>query len=142
MSATESAELLDLTEQFQQRYHFLYVTSGDRGESQWLFTTKLNCLWHTMYFAKWLSPKASWTFGFEDFIGRLKASGRACVHGTAMHKVPTKLVRNYMIVMHLMFSEKAWHQRVHGLCCFCFIALIYIYIYIHIYIYTYRYAYI
>ena len=111
LSAAASAELLDITEQYQQHYHWLFVTADARGEAQWLFTTKLHCLWHTMFFAQWLSPKASWTFSFEDFIGRLKASGRACVHGTSMHKVPAKLVQNYMIVLHLMLSEKAWRQR-------------------------------
>ena len=110
LPASDSEELLDLTEQFQQHYHWLFVTADARGDAQWLFTTKLHCLWHTMFFAKWLSPKASWCFSFEDFIGRLKSSGRACVHGTSMHKVPAKLVENYMIVLHLMLSEKAWRQ--------------------------------
>ena len=87
LPTSASSDLLNMTERFQQHYNWLFVKADERGDQQWLFTTKLHCLWHTMYFARWLSPKASWTFSFEDFIGRLKTAGRACVHGTSMHKV-------------------------------------------------------
>ena len=103
-------ELLGLTEKFQQHYHWLFVTADAEERAMWKFTTKLHCVWHTMYFGRWLNPKASWCFGFEDSIGRIKASGRACLHGTEMHKVCPKLVQNYLIVLHVMASDRAWHQ--------------------------------
>ena len=110
LSQSAGGELLDLTEKFQQHYHWLYVTAEAEGRYMWKFTTKLHCLWHTMYFGKWLNPKASWCFGFEDFVGRIKDSARACLHGTAMHNVCPKLVQNYLIVLHLMVTDKAWCQ--------------------------------
>ena len=110
LSRVAADELLDLTEKFQQHYHWLFVTASAEGRQQWKFTTKLHCLWHTMYFGRWLNPKASWCFSFEDFIGRIKDSAKACLHGTAMHNVCPKVVQNYVIVLHLMVQDKAWHQ--------------------------------
>ena len=59
-------------------------------------TTKFHEVWHVLHLGRFLSPRMSWCYSFEDFIGKIKKSAQACVCGTPMHNIPNKVVDNYL----------------------------------------------
>ena len=90
-----AADLLSSCEAFMQHYSWLAVKSMEAGLLRYNVTPKLHYLWHIAYFGRFQNPKAVWCYGFEDFVGRIQRVCRSCTCGTAMHKVPAKVFRNY-----------------------------------------------
>ena len=86
-------------DKFLLHYNWLTQWAKGRGLTLYKTTTKHHGCWHMFYFAQFLSPRASWTYCFEDFIGKIKRMGRATVEGTPMHNVPAKIFENYSIAM-------------------------------------------
>ena len=107
LSDDDSTGVLRICELFLKHDTWLTLyCAGDEGMS-FKFLPKHHMLWHIAYFARCLSPRASWCYAFKDFVGRIQRSAKACVSGTAMHKVPGKVVENYMLALLLMLNSHA-----------------------------------
>ena len=76
-------------------------------------TTKFHEVWHVIWFARYLSPRMSWCYAFEDFIGKIKRSAQACVCGTPMHNIPGKVMDNYIRALSLELKN-GYEQSSHS----------------------------
>ena len=63
--------------------------------------TKHHLLWHIADQAKWLNPRACWAFEFEDFLGDMVQSAKACLAGTPMDVLGNKVLENYTLLLEL-----------------------------------------
>ena len=83
--------------------HYNKVASDSMKKGELLFncTTKFREMWHIMDMGRFLNPRLSWCYSFEDFIGRLKRAAAACFSGTPMYNVPGKLMENYILALTL-----------------------------------------
>ena len=99
LSDNDSTLVLASIDRFLLHYNWLCSWSRGRGETMYKLTTKHHSLWHLAYFARYMSPRASWTYSFEDFVGKVKRLGKAVVDGTPVHKVAGKIWQNYRIIL-------------------------------------------
>ena len=99
LSPAEAALTLQHCEEFLLHLNWLATEAMNAGKLLWGITTKHHYLWHVAWFARYQSPRASWCYQFEDFIGKIQGSGMACTAGTAMHRVPEKVFQNYRLAM-------------------------------------------
>ena len=99
--AAESANLLESYDRFLPHYNFLVTQQMEAGFCAFNMTCKFHEMWHICNFAKYTNPRAHWCYSFEDFIGHIKRNGQACVAGTAMHNVPSKIVDNHLRALSL-----------------------------------------
>ena len=75
------------------------------GAQLWAVTPKFHFLWHIAWFARFNSPRASWCYAFEDFVGKIQGSGMSCTVGTPMHNIPAKVFDNYMMALSLQLES-------------------------------------
>ena len=64
----DAVRLLEVIERLLLHYNWLRCWSRQLGETMYKTTTKHHSLWHLAYFAQFMSPRASWTYAFEDFV--------------------------------------------------------------------------
>ena len=93
-------------DKFILHYNALTIISAERGRPRYNFTTKLHTVYHMSIFAQWLSPKCSWTYAFEDFMGTIIKVGKACSPGTAGHKIPMKIMEHYMLMLSIFLHGR------------------------------------
>ena len=72
LPANAAAHLLKVTEDFLLHYNWLNWWAQQRGETMYKTTTKHHTFWHIAYLAQFMSPRAGWTYAFEDFVGKVK----------------------------------------------------------------------
>ena len=105
LETADSDRLLVCTERFLLHYNLLATEAMQKGILYWSVVPKFHFLWHIAYFARFNSPRASWCYAFEDFVGKVQGSGMACVVGTPMHLVPAKIVANYLMAFSLHMEQ-------------------------------------
>ena len=96
LSDLESSRLLDHCEAFLLHYNALTTGCMRAGKHRFNFTTKFHELWHICHFGKYMNPRASWCYAFEDFVKQVRKVGVSCVLATPMHLVPEKVIDNYL----------------------------------------------
>ena len=98
----------DFKSAFKHAKHFLlhYKWLNTHCEGLYGIAPKFHFLLHIIWFGQWLSPRAVWCYGFEDFLGALKKSAVACAAGTAVYNVPKKLMQNYMLALSVRFKNQ------------------------------------
>ena len=90
LSDLESSRILDHCEAFLLHYNALTRACMRDGKHRFNFTTKFHELWHICHFGKYMNPRASWCYAFEDFVKQIRKVGVSCVVATPMHLVPEK----------------------------------------------------
>ena len=68
---------------------------------------KFHALWHIADHAKWLNPCHIWRYEFEDSMGQMVGAAKACLAGTPMHAIGTKVLQNYLLVLELTLQGQA-----------------------------------
>ena len=101
LTATEAAGILDSVERFLLHFNFLHDYWEKRGKLLYNITIKAHCLWHIAADAKYLNPRCHWAYDFEDFVGKILKSAKACVAGTPMDLIAYKVCTNFLIVSEL-----------------------------------------
>ena len=102
----ENAVLLwDLANDFVLHYSWLTKCSLRNGRFRYNLVYKLHSFLHQAFLARYLHPRATWCFIFEDFIGRVKRLAVASARGTAVHQLATKVVLQYRVALSVMMNR-------------------------------------
>ena len=107
LTAAESSEVLQHTEDFLLHYNCLAVEAMTNGVLRWGMTTKFHFLWHLAWFARRQNPRCPWCYSFEDFIGKVQSAAMSCTAGTPMHLVPSQVTSNYIWAVSLQSAAFA-----------------------------------
>ena len=75
------------------------MVGGDEG-LLWNVTPKFHWWWHWAQRSVFLNPRKGNCFIDEDFVGDIKEVVAACTSGTAMEKIPLKVMEKYIWQMH------------------------------------------
>eukprot|EP00974_Lingulodinium_polyedra_P055889 5374491-Lingulodinium_polyedra.AAC.1 len=59
---------LDKVEEFYEHYSWLLHRAVSRNEPNYNITPKFHWLWHIAYMARFLNPRFTWCYEFEDFM--------------------------------------------------------------------------
>jgi hypothetical protein len=73
---------------------------------RWSVVPKFHYVVHLSQQAKLCNPKLVWTYGGEDFVGKISNLGHTVLPGTASFRVASSLMDRYQIAMHLRFSRR------------------------------------
>ena len=65
--------------------HYSWLTrwSIDHGRKLWNVVPKHYYMWHLAQEAQDLSPRMTWCYANEDFVGKLSTIGQSCRHAMA-----------------------------------------------------------
>ena len=96
LTENESSRLLDACDGFLLHYNWLCDKSMHDGDYAFNFTNKFHELWHICHFGKYMNPRATWCYAFEDFVKHIRKVGVQCVCATPMHLVQEKIADNYL----------------------------------------------
>lgn len=97
----EAAAMLHQCDRFLSHYNWLAREALERGRLRYNAGVKFHMLWHIAHHAKYLNPRTSWCFEFEDFVGDVIRSAKGSMAGTALHRVGHKVVENFLLVTQL-----------------------------------------
>ena len=86
--------------EFVQHYDWLTKSCLIAGKFRYNPVFKLHWLLHLAWSARWLHPRATWTYAFEDFCGRLKHVAIACMRGTPKAFLAKKVAQQWTIAFH------------------------------------------
>ena len=90
---------------FYEHYHWLACHAVDNGEMNYAVKQKMHTLFHIVDHSKYLNPRFTWCYAYEDFMGTVVTCARACVAGSPMHIVGKKVLDNFLLVLSLPLSE-------------------------------------
>ena len=90
---------------FLAHYDWLCRRALSAGFLFYNIVGKLHMLWHIVWHARYLNPVSHWEYEFEDFVGCMITSAQACMRGTPLHMVGTKVLQNYLLVLSLRVSS-------------------------------------
>ena len=60
---------------------------------------------HVVDAAQWMNPRATWCYTFEDFMGILVTSAKACIAGSSMRIIGNKVLENWLLVLGLRLFQ-------------------------------------
>ena len=109
LSDEQADRVVRAIDRFMLHFNSLTNLASDRGIPRYNFTGKLHVLYHIAEFARFLNPRMTWTYQFEDFMGHMIKLGHACSLGTPGHLIPAKMMQHYMLILsHLVHGDFAW----------------------------------
>ena len=82
-------------------WQWLIRRSLDRGELNWANKQKLQTLFHIVDLAKYLNPRFTWCYEYEDHMNSVVLAAKACMSGTPMYRVGSKVIENALLVIAL-----------------------------------------
>ena len=68
----------------------------NRGHCLYNSIFNFHLLHHIVYFGRWLNPRATWCYEWEDFVGKIKASAEMPLASTTMPGTPAKVLGNFL----------------------------------------------
>lgn len=73
----------------------------------WNFVPKHHHWWHLGQESRWMSPRLTWTYNNEDWVGHMSLIGGACRHAVIPAKRSGPIVQNYILgsCMRTLFRE-------------------------------------
>ena len=95
-------------ENLQSLYdHWRWLTrrSMERGELNWAIKQKLHTLYHIVDHAKYLNPRCTWCYEYEDHMNSVVLAAKACMAGSPMHIVGSKVIQNALLVIALSLPK-------------------------------------
>ena len=101
LSTAEHGQLMHHIDSFLLCYNWRSKDALASGQLVYNFVTKFHFVWHICDMARWLNPKLVTCFAFEDTMGDIVKSAKACMPSTAMHKLGAKVVDNFILLYHL-----------------------------------------
>ena len=107
MSEGDAESVFDNVRVFLLSYNFLAKDSYENERGHYNMTIKFHFAWHLAYHARWLNPKSSWCYKYENFVGLLQQMGQSCTHGTPMWSIPQKLIDNYLRLLSIRVARLA-----------------------------------
>jgi len=101
----EAEQMLSDCDEFLLHYNWLCNHAASSGTLLYNIVIKFNMFWHICYHARFLNPRSSWCYEWEDFVGAMITTARACMAGTPLRLVGPKVLQNWLLILNL---------RVHG----------------------------
>eukprot|EP00969_Alexandrium_andersonii_P265039 11713659-Alexandrium_andersonii.AAC.1 len=105
MDPAVSKQAFDAYKMHCLHYHWLLVRALEAGQRNYYISIKTHMVWHILDHSKWMNPRFLWCYDFEDFMGALTTSAKACLAGTSMKGVGCKVLQNYLIVLQLSLCK-------------------------------------
>ena len=100
LDAASADALSKNADEFVQHYDWLAKSSMTAGKFRYNPVFKLHWLMHLAWSARWLHPRATWTYAFEDYCGRVKHLAIACMRGSPKALLSTKIARQWLTALH------------------------------------------
>lgn len=91
--------------------HYAFLSGQCLGMSPrrllWNFVPKFHHFWHLGQEAKLQSPRLSWTYANEDWVGHLSCMGESCRHAVIPAKRSSSIVTNWVLgtCLQIFFAE-------------------------------------
>jgi hypothetical protein len=73
---------------------------------RWSVIPKHHYLAHLAQQAYVINPRMLWTYGGEDFVGKVSDLGHHCLRGNASFRVGSALAERYKLAMHIRFAKR------------------------------------
>ena len=106
LTDVEHTRAVDSLFRFMDRYQRLAAEAASRGALCWNVVNKHHLMCHQALEAKYLNPECTWTFPYEDLMGRMKRVGMASKSGMRLAKVPGTICIKYKQVLYLALSKE------------------------------------
>ena len=86
---------------FMHHYQRLACDAASKGATQWNVVNKHHMMVHQALQSKFLNPESTWTFPYEDLMGRMKRVAMASKSGIRLAKAPRAMMIKHKHVFHL-----------------------------------------
>ena len=100
VSADDADSIYLNAAEFAQHYDWLGKHGVANGVYRYNPIFKLHWFLHIARSCRWLHPRATWTYGFEDFCGKIKKLLIACMRGTSASSLSPKVGKQYAVAFH------------------------------------------
>ena len=111
LSSESAEEVWADANEFVLHYDWLMKENLDRGRLLYNPAFKLHAFLHISYYTRYLHPRATWCYQYEDFIGRVKRLAVACARGSPMHRIPGKVMQQYRGAFNVAVSEQCGSEK-------------------------------
>ena len=101
----DAVHMLHNYDEFLLHYNLLCKDALARGFLCYSIVTKLHMMWHIVFHARWLNPRFIWAYEFEDFVGAIINTAKACMAGTPLRLVGPKVMQNFLLVLNLRLNR-------------------------------------
>ena len=101
LSTAEHAAAVDSMFAFMDAYQRLAADAASRGIMAWNMVNKHHYMCHQALQSKYLNPDATWTFPYEDLMGRMKRVAMMSKAGMNLAKVSSTVLTKYRHVLYL-----------------------------------------
>jgi hypothetical protein len=92
-------EVLQHATSFTQHFAWLARESLERRVRNWLMVPKHHYLLHLAAQCRWHSPRASWCYMDEDFVGKIAKVGQASLPGLGTQRVATAVCARTLMAL-------------------------------------------
>jgi hypothetical protein len=90
---------------FLLHYTALATRAHTRRQKLWSMVPKSHYCAHLPQQARYLSPRASWTYGSEDMVGRIARLAHSTTAGTAPQLIASKVIDKYRLALHVAIAS-------------------------------------
>ena len=86
-------------------YGWLAKEAFKQNRLAWSIVQKFHLLCHLPQLSAWLTPRHTWTYGSESFMGTIVHLAVACLRGTPPHNVPAVTMKKCRFFWHLLLKQ-------------------------------------
>ena len=86
-------------------YGWLAKEAFKQNRLAWSIVQKFHLLCHLPQLSAWLTPRHTWTYGSESFMGTMVHLAVACLRGTPPHDVPAMTMKKCKFFWHLLLKQ-------------------------------------
>ena len=90
-----------------QCYQWLAADAVDKGKCMWSMVPKHHYSAEMAHQGFFLNPRFVWTYGSEDYVGKLSELGASCMRGVSSFHVPFLMDEKYSIFQSITLAVKA-----------------------------------
>ena len=90
---------------FFNSYQALNTWALAKGRNLFHIVMKHHTLLHLIENARFLSPKVTWCFKSEDYVGKISRIGHSVAMGVRSTKLSEKIMAKYKLMLHLYFTR-------------------------------------
>jgi hypothetical protein len=94
-----------LMQQFLLHNQWLNRFCIGKGVKKWHVVYKHHMAKHLAYNFQFLSPRFSWCFKAEDFVGRMSRLAHSCTFGVRTSRLTLKFMAKYRLMLHVRFTR-------------------------------------
>ena len=105
LSVGESAQALDLADDFLLCNNYLLKEAVRRGDMLYPIMTKHHHTWHIADMSRYQNPRWTACFEFEDFMGKIKRSAQASLAGSSLARIGSKVMEHFVMSLHLRMHD-------------------------------------